>query len=57
MSFFRSSETDALMRGLDRSYAMIEFDPTGKILAANANFLTPSAIRWTRFAGATTHCS
>jgi methyl-accepting chemotaxis protein len=31
-------EARATLQGLDRSLAIIEFDPTGKILTANANF-------------------
>ena len=37
----RSSHTnaDSVLAALDKSLAIIEFDPTGKILRANANFL------------------
>ncbi|SCM70883.1 Methyl-accepting chemotaxis receptor [uncultured Pleomorphomonas sp.] len=34
-----SSHEAAVLAALDRSLAVIEFDPTGKIIAANANFL------------------
>ncbi|MCM5558372.1 PAS domain-containing methyl-accepting chemotaxis protein [Pleomorphomonas sp. JP5] len=34
-----SSHEAAVLAALDRSLAVIEFDPTGKILTANANFL------------------
>ncbi len=35
----KTSELDAKLAALDRSQAVIEFDMSGKILAANKNFL------------------
>ena len=33
-----SSSSDAVLKALDKSLAIIEFDPTGQILTANPHF-------------------
>lgn len=38
LKVFSRSETGAVLKALDRSLAIIEFDPNGKILSANENF-------------------
>ena len=37
--YYRNQKNDALFSALDKSQAIIEFDPNGTILFANANFL------------------
>lgn len=37
--YYRNQKNDALFSALDKSQAIIEFDPSGTILFANANFL------------------
>lgn len=37
-NIFPQSGTKAVLKALDRSLAIIEFDPTGKVLSANENF-------------------
>ncbi len=44
----RIRDLEAKLAAIDRSQAVIEFDMTGHILSANANFLTTMAIRPTR---------
>ncbi|MHA7777170.1 methyl-accepting chemotaxis protein [Roseibium sp. M-1] len=39
MAFLRSNSADAVVQALGRSQAMIEFEPDGRILTANRNFL------------------
>ncbi|HBC3361497.1 TPA: PAS domain S-box protein [Vibrio parahaemolyticus] len=37
--YYKNQKNEALFSALDKSLAIIEFDPQGKILSANANFL------------------
>ncbi len=53
----RSLDSDGQITALQRSQAVIAFDPTGTILDANQNFLEQSAIGSTRSAVGITACS
>ncbi|WCE31783.1 methyl-accepting chemotaxis protein [Vibrio sp. SCSIO 43137] len=38
--YYKNQKNNALLSALDKSQAIIEFDPKGNVLAANTNFLT-----------------
>jgi len=38
--YYKNQKNNALLSALDKSQAIIEFDPKGTVLAANSNFLT-----------------
>ncbi len=54
---FGSDDARAKLSALEQSQAIIEFEPDGTILTANANFLAAMGYTLPRYAGSITRCS